>query len=150
MATVVLNHKEINRDSQGISKIKRFVKKYNWNGIKCSSKIDDWKTSQKNNPTIALNVLYIKEKVIYPAYISKHISIREKQLILLMIPNKEEEGWHYLAVKKLSASLHGITLKHGRRFYCLYCLHSFRTKNKLKSHEKVCKNQDFCGIIMPS
>ena len=30
------------------------------------------------------------------------------------------------------------------------CLHSFRTENKLKSHEKVCKNKDFCGIVMSS
>ena len=30
------------------------------------------------------------------------------------------------------------------------CLHSFRTENKLKSHEKVYKNKDFCGIVMPS
>ena len=30
------------------------------------------------------------------------------------------------------------------------CLHSFRRENKLKSHEKVCKNKDFCGILMPS
>ena len=34
--------------------------------------------------------------------------------------------------------------------YCLNCLHSFRTKNKLKSHEKACKNKDFCGIVMLS
>ena len=30
------------------------------------------------------------------------------------------------------------------------CLHSVRTENKFKSHEKVCKNKDFCGIVMPS
>ena len=30
------------------------------------------------------------------------------------------------------------------------CLHYFRTENKLKSHEKVCKNKDFYGIPMPS
>ena len=30
------------------------------------------------------------------------------------------------------------------------CLHSLRTENKLKSHEKVCKNKNFCGIAMPS
>ena len=29
-------------------------------------------------------------------------------------------------------------------------LHSFRTENKLTSHEKICKNKDFCGISMPS
>ena len=35
-------------------------------------------------------------------------------------------------------------------FYCLNCFHSFRTKNILKTREKVCKNKDFCGIVMPS
>ena len=29
-------------------------------------------------------------------------------------------------------------------------LHRIITENKLKSHEKVCKNNDFCGIVMPS
>ena len=28
------------------------------------------------------------------------------------------------------------------------CLQSFRTENKLKSHEKVCKNKDFCESVM--
>ena len=40
--------------------------------------------------------------------------------------------------------------KHRGDFYCLNCFHSFRTENKLKSHEKVCKNKDFCGIVMSS
>ena len=51
--------------------------------------------------------------------------------------------------KKLSALLHGITSRHKGDFYCLNCLHSFRTENKLKSDEKVCKNKGFCGIVMP-
>ena len=105
---------------------------------------------EKNNLTIALNILYIKEKEISPAYILKHNSTPEKQIILLVTPNEEKEGWHYLVVKKLSASLHGITLKNKGDFYYLNCLHSFRTENKFKSHEKVCKNKDFCGIVMPS
>ena len=36
---------------------------------------------------------------ICPAHISKINSNGEKQIIILMIPNKEKEGWHYLAVK---------------------------------------------------
>ena len=31
----------------------------------------------------------LKKKKNYPAYISKHKSYREKQVILLMIPNRE-------------------------------------------------------------
>ena len=52
--------------------------------------------------------------------------------------------------KKISALLHGVTSKHKGDFYYLNCLHSFRTENKLKSHENVCKNKDFCGIAMSS
>ena len=37
---------------------------------------------EKNNQTIALNVLYIKEKEIFPAYISKHGSTHEKNNFL--------------------------------------------------------------------
>ena len=36
------------------------------------------------------------------------------------------------------------------RVIFLNCLHSVRKQNKLKSYEKVCKNKDFCGIVMPS
>ena len=56
----------------------------------------------------------------------------------------------YLAVKKLSTLLHEITSKHKNDFYCLNCLHFFTTENKIKSHEKVCKNKDSCRIVMPS
>ena len=44
---------------------------------------------EKNNVTIALNVLYAKKEKIYPAYVSKHNSNRVKQVILLMISNEE-------------------------------------------------------------
>ena len=40
--------------------------------------------------------------------------------------------------------------KNNGDFYCLSCLHSFRTKNKLDSHKKVCENKDFCNVVMPS
>ena len=69
------------------------------------SKINDWKTFEKNNTAIALNILYIKEKEICSPNISKIKSNCEKQIILLMIPNEEKEGRHDLAIKKLSALL---------------------------------------------
>ena len=106
---------------------------------------------EKSNPIIALNISYTKEKQTYPAYISKINSNCEKHVILLMVPNKEKEGlWHYLVVKKLSTLVREITLKHHGAFYCLNCLHSFRAKDKLKSHKKVPKSKNFCGILIPS
>ena len=49
--------------------------------------------------------------------------------------------------KKLSALLKRITSKHDGDFYSLNCVHSFRTKSKLDSHKKVCKNKDFCNNV---
>ena len=76
----------------------------------------------------------LKKKEICPAYISKINSSCEKQIILLMIPNY--------------SLLRTITSKSNGDFYYLNCFHSFRTENKLKSHEKVCKKKDFCGTVL--
>ena len=38
------------------------------------------------------------------------------------------EKWYYLAVKKLSALFRGIASNHFGDFYCLNCLHSYRTE----------------------
>ena len=54
-------------------------------------------------------------KYIYPAYISKPNSNHEKQIILLMVSDRE--GWHYLAVTRRSALLRGVTSKHDFDFF---------------------------------
>ena len=42
------------------------------------------------------------------------------------------------------------TANHKDDFDCLNCLNSFRTENKLKIHEKICKNKDFSEVEIPS
>ena len=49
----------------------------------------------------------------------------------------------------MPALLRGITSNHNGDFYCLNCFHSYRTHNKLKKHEKVCNNNDYCHVDMP-
>ena len=51
------------------------------------------------------------------------------------------EKWHYLDAESLSRLLHGITSEYNDHNY-INCLHSFRTKSKLESHEIVSKNHD--------
>ena len=65
------------------------MSKYNWEGINFPSEKDDWKKFEKNNVTIALNVLYAKKEKIYPAYVSKHNANREKQVTFLMISTEK-------------------------------------------------------------
>ena len=55
--------------------------------------MDDCKTFEKNNLTIALNILYTKEKEICPSYITKINLNCEKQIILLMIPTKKKKDY---------------------------------------------------------
>ena len=106
------------------------------------------KKFELNNKSIALNVLYVpyNTEEIRHAHKSKHDLKRDNQLILLMITDGGK--WHYLAIKKLSALLRGITSKHEGDFYCLNCFHSFRMENKLKKHKTVCENLDYCCVEM--
>ena len=139
--TLELNYDKIDRNPQRISKIKPFIDNYNWKDIDFPSR--RWED-------IALNILYVpfNTKKIEIAYKSKYNLIREKQIILIMISNGEK--WHYLVVKSLSGLFTGVTSNHKEDFYCLNCFHSYRTKNKLHAHKKVCENHEYCHIEMPN
>ena len=157
--TVALNHQNIGRDPQRISKIKPFISQYNWKDtdfqshqkdrknaeqedleklFKKNTKIIDWKKFEQNNKTIALNIFFV------PHYNRK----RENQVILLMIT--DSETWHYLAKKNFPALPRGITSNHHGDFYCSNCFHSYRTDNKLKNLERLCNNHDYCHAEMPT
>ena len=85
--------------------------------------------------------------LIIPAYKSKYNKERENQVILLMIIAVKK--WHYLAAKKLSALLRGITSNHKEDFYCLICFHSYTINHKLEKHYNVYKNHDYCYVEKP-
>ena len=53
---------------------------------------------EKNNPTVALNVLYVKKRNIYPAYMSNYNLNHENQIIRLMI--QKRKGCYILTSKK--------------------------------------------------
>ena len=147
--TLALNIDKINDHPEEVSKIKSFIEKCNWKVIDFPSTSKDWKKFELKNE-VALNILYVPHgtKKIEIAYKSKHNLTRKKQVILLMISNGE--NWHYLIVKHLFRLLGGITSNHDEDFYCLNCFHSYRTKNKLDAHKKICENHEYCHIEMPT
>ena len=144
-----LNYQKSKNNIERISKIKHFINKYNWKEINFPSHKEDWNNFEKDNKSIALNVLYVpyNTQQIANAYLSKHNSDRENQVILLMI--RDGNKLHYLAGKNLSALLRGIISKHHAEFYCLNCLYSFTTEYVLKEHENVCKDHGYCHVKMP-
>ena len=58
--------------------------------------------------------------------------------------------YHYLAVTNLSGLLQGNSSNHRGDFYCLNCINSYTTENKLKEPEEICNNRDNCCIEMPN
>ena len=160
---VALNHQNIENHPKRISNIGIFTDQYNWEGIEFPAGIKDWKKFEQNNKTIALNILFVphNEKTINLAYKSKYNRKRENQVVLLMITNGEK--WHYIALKSVrtddgfnrpirsfSRLFRGITANHHGFFYCLNCLHSFRTDNALKRHERLCDNNDYRNLEIPT
>ena len=148
--TAALNYQNITNNRQRIYLIKPFVNNYNRKDIEFLSNSKDWKKLECINKAVALNILYVpyNTKEIRQAYISEHNDKRNNPLNLLMITDGAG-NWHYLAIKSISGLLREITSNHNGDFYCLNCLHSYRTKRKLKKHEKLFKNHDFCHLKMP-
>ena len=101
------------------------------------------------------------EKIINLAYKSKYNRERENQVILVIITDSERS--HYIALKSvrtddgfnspmksLSRLFRGLTSNHDGDFYCLNCLDSFTTDNALKIQERLCENNDYCRVEMPT
>ena len=157
--TVALNHQEIGRHPERISKIKPCIRKYNYSFINFPSS----KTFERDNDDIALNVFSVPhgKKIIELQYKSKYNRTRRNQVVLLMITNNI--NWHYLALKSISMNygfmkptqsisrlFNQITRTNTTSdYYCLNCFHSYRTESMLKEHELVCENHDYCNLIMP-
>ena len=57
-----LNYHNIERHLQRILKLKPYINKYNWEEIEFPAGPKDWKKFERNNKTIALNILFIPQK----------------------------------------------------------------------------------------
>ena len=140
--TLALNLDKIEKDPH-----KPFINQYNWKDIDFPPTNKDWRKFELNNE-IALNILYVPHNTrkIQVAYKSKNNLACDKQVILLMITDGEK--WQYLTVKNLSGLLRRITSTHKEDFYCLNCFRSYRTRNKLEAHKKICENHNYCNVEM--
>ena len=80
-----LNYQTIEKDSQRISKLKSYINKYNWEGINFPAGSKDWKKFERNNDTITLNILYVKQntKTIRVVYESKYKNKRKNQVMIV-------------------------------------------------------------------
>ena len=79
-----LNYQNIKRNPERISKLKLYINKYNWKGVKSPAGTKEWIKFERNNKTIALNLLYMPHntKTITVTYRSEYNNKHKKQVIL--------------------------------------------------------------------
>ena len=69
-------------------------------------------------------------------------------MVLYLKSVRTDDGFNR-PITSFSRLFRGITANYHGDFYCLNCLHSFRTDNALKRHERLCDNNDYCHVEMP-
>ena len=146
-----LHHEEIKKDHQRISKLRSYENQYNWKGLEFPVSIKKIDKFEKNNPGIAVNVLFSKKKSqnIYTVRRSKHNVECKKQVNLLMIEDGGKR--HYTAIKNISRLLSKLNGRTRRPYhYCINCLNGFRTASARDKHYEYCSSNGHVKVNMPT
>ena len=82
------------------SQYKQYMNMLNMDGIQKPVPLSSINQSEKQNPEISVNVLYLDEREIIPIRTSKFCNQRKYHVILLMLTNQDK--FHYTSVQSLS------------------------------------------------
>ena len=113
-----------------ISLLRPYENQYNWKGLEFPVSIKKIDKFEKNNPGIALKVLFSNKKNqnIYTARRSERNVKCKKQVNLLMIVDGQNR--HYTAIKSMSRLLKFLNATHkGAYHFCMNYLNGFRTES---------------------
>ncbi|XP_057296218.1 uncharacterized protein LOC130625168 [Hydractinia symbiolongicarpus] len=143
-----LHHEEIGTNPQRISKLEPYMEQYSWQAIEFPTSIKDISKFEKNNPDIAVNVLYLTGKTFNILRQSTHNG-REKQVNLLLLTDDKKS--HYIAIKNPSRLLGSETSKnHAKMHFCMNCLQAFPTIESKDKHYTYCRDNEVVKITLPS
>ena len=133
--------KRLKKDHQRISRLRPYEKQYNWKGLEFPVSIKKIDKFEKNNPGIAVNVLFSnnKNQNIYTARRSERNVKCKKQVNLLMIGDSEKK--HYTAIKSISRLLSKLNGKIRRAYhFCMNCFNGFRKASARDKHYEYCSS----------
>ena len=136
-----LHHEEIKHHPERISR----------KGLEFPVSIKKIDKFEKNNPGIAVNVLFSNKKNqnIYTARRSERNVKCKKQVNLLMIVDGEKR--HYTTIKFISRLLSKLNGKTRRAYhFCMNCLNGFRTESARDKHYEYCSSNGHVKVKMPT
>ena len=146
-----MHHEEIKKDHQCTSRLSPYEKQYNWKGLEFPVSIKKIDKFEKNNPGIAVNMLFSKKKSqnVYTVRRSKHNVKNKEQVNLVMIEDGEKR--HYTATKNISGLLSKLNEKTQRAYhYCINCLNGFRTESVRDKHYEYCSSNGHIKVTIPT
>ena len=146
-----LRHKEFKNNLERISLLRPYENQHNWKGLEFPVSIKKIDKFEKNNPGIAVNVLFLKKKSpnIYTARRSERNIKCKKQVNLLMIEDGEKR--HYTAIKNISRLLLKLNGKTQHAYhYCMNCLNGFQTESARDKHCEYCSSNGHIKVKMPT
>ena len=107
--------------------------------------MDDRKTFKKNNPLLLL-IFYMLKKYVQLLFQKVNNSFKDSKWRKLRLALSCGKETIYIKRSNIKTSWWFLLFELSSFFF----LTSFRSENKLKSHEKNYKIYNFCGIVMPS
>ena len=112
-----LHHEEIKHHPERISLLRPYENQYNWKGLEFPVSIKKIDKFEKNNPGIAVNVLFSNKKNqnIYTARRSERNVKCKKQVNLLTIVDGEKR--HYTIIKGISRIVSKLSRKTRRAYH---------------------------------
>ena len=146
-----LHHEEIKHHPERISLLRPYENQYNWKGLEFPVSIKKIDKFEKNNPGIAVTVLFSNKKSrnIYTVRRSARNVKCKKQVNLLMIVNGENR--HYTAIKGISRLLKSLNAtRKGAYHFCMNCLNGFRTEPARDKHYEYCSSNGHVKVKMPT
>ena len=147
------HHDQIKKDNQRISKLKPYENQYNWEGLEFPVSIKKIDKFEKNNPGIAVTVLFSNKKSqkesMYTARRSRRNGKSKKQVKLLMTVDGEEK--HFTTIKNISRFLSKLNGKTKRAYhYFMNCLNGFGTESARDKHYEYCSSNGHVKVNMPN
>ena len=148
-----LHHEEVRHHPERISLLRPYENQDNWKGVEFPVSIKKIDKFEKNNPDMAVNVLFSnkksKKKNIHTVCMSEHNVKCKKQVNLLIIVDGENR--HYTAIKSISKLLKSLNASHkGAYHICMNCLNGFWTEAARDKHYEYCSSNGHVKLKMPT
>ena len=125
--------REIGKDPQRISKLRRYEDDFDWDGMKFPASTRDIKRFELRNE-MTINILAFENKKIYICRKGK-----EYDRVANLMPITGNNKKHYVAIKSLSRLLRSSNTKNEKKqHFCINCLQGFNEKKSRDEHFVYC------------